>query len=95
MRGIALFNSKNFQLALAEFNESIKFSPRCAGFYISKAKCLIQLGLKKEGVGALREALRVEPSNSEAEQMVKNLEESEEPRARNQRKVILLSKDKF
>lgn len=46
IRGVALFNSKNYDLGLKEFDEAIKFSPRCPQFYISKSKCLLQLGFK-------------------------------------------------
>ena len=53
MRGISLFNSKNFNLAIKEFNESIKYSPQCEGFYLSKAKCLIQVGDKADAIKVL------------------------------------------
>ena len=53
VRGVALFNSKNYDLALGEFNEAVVFSPRCCQFYVSKAKCLLQLGKKQEAVESL------------------------------------------
>ena len=94
MRGIALFNSKNFELALNEFNESIRYSPRCSAFYLSKAKCLIQMGMKSEAVGCLTEAHRLDPSNTECSQLLGNFRENEEKKVRGQRKVIVLNKDK-
>ena len=53
IRGVALFNSKNYDLALEEFEEAVKFSPRCPQFYVSKGKCLLQAGRKQEAIEAL------------------------------------------
>lgn len=53
IRGVALFNSKNYDLALKEFEESLVFAPRCPQFHMSRAKCLLQMGRKAEAVESL------------------------------------------
>jgi tetratricopeptide (TPR) repeat protein len=57
---VALFNSKNYDLALREFEEAVRFSPRCPQFYVSKGKCLLQLGRKQEAVEALEKCLEID-----------------------------------
>lgn len=53
IRGVALFNSKNYDLSLKEFDESLVFSPRCPQFHLSRAKCLLQLGRRQEAMESL------------------------------------------
>ena len=57
IRGVALFNSKNYDLALREFEEAVKFSPRCSQFYMSQAKCQLQIGRKAEAIDSLDKCL--------------------------------------
>lgn len=75
IRGIALFNSKNFEHALKQFIESIKYSPRCPAFYASKAKCYIQLGLKNQALACLSEAQKFDPNNAEINEMLSNVKQ--------------------
>jgi tetratricopeptide (TPR) repeat protein len=74
---VALFNSKNYDLALKEFEESIKYGPRCPQFHMSKAKCLLQLTRKAEAIESLSRCLELDEKQVEASQMLAQLRESE------------------
>jgi tetratricopeptide (TPR) repeat protein len=62
IRGVALFNSKNYDLALKEFEESTRYSPKCPQFFLSKAKCLLQLSNKPQAVEELEKCLALDPN---------------------------------
>ena len=94
IRGVSLFNSKNYELALKEFEESLRFTAKNEQFIASKAKCLIQLNRKEEAVELWSERMKHNPTFSEIKSLLSQVKEPEEKRGPNNRKIIQLTKEK-
>lgn len=75
IRGVSLFNSKNYELALREFEESLRFTPKNEKFVASRAKCLIQLNRKEEALEVLSECVKLNPTFNEIKALLAQVKE--------------------
>jgi tetratricopeptide (TPR) repeat protein len=62
--GVAAYQKKDWQTALAEFEGVVKQNPTFAGGHFMLGRVLSQLGRNDEALKAFREAVRLEPTNA-------------------------------
>jgi tetratricopeptide (TPR) repeat protein len=73
LRGIALSQTNQPDLATAAFQQAILISPNAKGFY-NLAVHQYQLGQKQPALDAAREAVRIDPAHAGAKDLVSRLE---------------------
>jgi tetratricopeptide (TPR) repeat protein len=65
-RGSMYRRQQKYELAVADFDQSIRYDPKSAGAYTGRGNALRSLGRLDESVAAHSEAIRLEPNNAMA-----------------------------
>ena len=65
-QGKAYFNNKQFQNAIAEYNEAIRLKPDAANSYFSLGQAYVDLGQYEQAMTNFNEAIRLKPDFADA-----------------------------
>ncbi|CAM9834037.1 unnamed protein product [Chrysoparadoxa australica] len=74
LQGTELFNKGAFLLAKEEFDTCIRFNDKVPGYFICRGQVLFFLGDKNGALADYKKACHLDPSNREAQDLVKNFD---------------------
>lgn len=72
-RGQGCYNAGDYQCAVREYGAAVRDEPRNSGYRYRLAQALLRVKMPSQAVAELREAIRLDPSNTDARRHLERL----------------------